>query len=76
MDTAEINCQCHVIEQFEGREAQDYAHQHLKKISVDGAKWEIHYECLATGIQWVMDFPQGEAQGGGPPRLRKLLNKI
>jgi len=76
MSTNEIKCQCEEIDQLDGRKAQDYARQHLTKISVDGTKWETHYTCPQTGIQWVMGYPQSEAQGGGPPRLRKSSNKI
>jgi hypothetical protein len=76
MSADDINCRCDKLELLEGREAQEYARQHLTKISVDGTMWEIHYTCSHTGIQWIMDFPQSEAHGGGPPRLRKSSSKI
>ena len=71
MSVNEIKCQCGEIDELDGRMAEDYARQHLKKIFVDGVTWGIHYECPQTGIRWVMDFPQSEAQGGGPPKLKK-----
>ena len=63
------------MEELNGRPAGVYAQNHLKKFSVNGELWEILFECPITGIQWIEDFPQGEAQGGGPPRLRKLLTQ-
>jgi len=54
-----------------GRAAQDYAQEHLKKLSVN-EKWQVLYECPETGIHWLEDYPHGELHGGGPPRLRRL----
>ncbi|MBV6396582.1 MAG: hypothetical protein HFACDABA_02182 [Anaerolineales bacterium] len=67
-----IICRCAEIEELNGREAQDYAKRHLRKVRVDGQTWEIEFECVNTSIKFIMDFPQSEAHGGGPPRLRKV----
>jgi hypothetical protein len=65
-----MNCQCNDLIELNGRKAQDYSDEHLKIVRV--GNWEIEYVCPETGIHWLMDYPQGRLQGGGPPRLRKL----
>ena len=74
MNAEKLICKCEKIELLEGRDANEYANQHLKKMSVNGATWEILYKCPETGIRWMMNCPQSEAHGGGPPRLRKITN--
>lgn len=44
----------------------------LKKIGVNGEKWEKYYLDEQTGEKWIEDYPQSELQGGGPPRLRMV----
>jgi hypothetical protein len=34
--------------------------------------WTARYRCPDTGALWIQDFPHGELQAGGPPRLRQL----
>ncbi|MBI5422954.1 MAG: hypothetical protein HZA32_02630 [Opitutae bacterium] len=44
---------------------------HLKKIasSKQWGDWEVLYQDPDDGRYWERTFPQGELQGGGPPRL-------
>lgn len=44
---------------------------HLKKIAASRqwGDWEILYQDPDDGRYWERTFPQGELQGGGPPRL-------
>jgi hypothetical protein len=65
-------CKCPELTELEGNEAKNYAGQHLTEVFVNGKTWEIEYKCPDTGARWLMDFPQSEYHGGGPPRLRKL----
>ena len=67
-----MKCRCNELNEIDGWEADDYAKGHLNKIRV--SNWEIEFECPETGIQWIMDFPHGELQGGGPPHLKKVQN--
>jgi hypothetical protein len=53
-----------------GNAADDYAAQHLSKIWVDEVAWRKGFVCPESGQLWVMDFPDSELHGGGPPRLR------
>jgi len=64
-------CVCEKIDELEGVDAQNYCANHLKLVSVDGGNWRRLYECPVTGIKWVKDYPHGELQGGGSPRLRR-----
>ncbi len=66
-----MKCQCKELSEITGAEAEKYAREHLVKIRTNGILWIIEYKCPETGIRWVMDFPYGEAHGGGPPRLRR-----
>lgn len=59
--------------ELNGKEAYDFAETHLRK--VNSKDWEIEFEDPRTGELWLMDFPQSEYHGGGPPRLRKLHQK-
>jgi hypothetical protein len=67
-----MKCRCNELVELLGVEAEQYAHSHLIKIRANGESWSIAYQCPETQIEWVMDFPYGEAHGGGPPRLRRL----
>jgi len=69
-------CKCKEIFELNGREAEEYAHMHLKKLRVDGQTWQIEYICPETTLKFIMDFPQSEAQGGGPPRLIRRADSI
>ena len=68
----DMKCKCIEINKLEGNEAIQYARNHLRKVKVDGEKWEIEYICPESGIRWIEDFPYGESHGGGPSRLRKI----
>jgi hypothetical protein len=57
--------------EFHGTDAVDYA-KNLRKVRVDAVAWEIEYIDDATGERWLMDYPRGDLQGGGPPRLRRI----
>jgi hypothetical protein len=58
-------------QELEGGEAVEFAEHNLRKVSVDADTWQVIYEEPASGEQWVMDYPNSEAQGGGSPRLRR-----
>ena len=55
-----------------GREAERYSREHLEKLDVDPLNWLVRYRCPDTGRLWIRDFPHGESQSGGRPRLRQL----
>jgi hypothetical protein len=67
-----MKCKCNEITELDGAEAKLYAQHHLKKVRVDGNLWQIEYECLDTGVRWILDYPHSEYHGGGSPRLRKV----
>ena len=56
--------------EFLGRDAEVYAKEHLKQVKVNPETWEVEYVDPETGARWLMDYPNGEAHGGGEPRLR------
>ena len=68
-----MKCTCKEVNEINGADAKLYAQEHLTQVEVNGETWEVKYKCSETGIIWVMDFPFSELQGGGPPRLRKML---
>ena len=65
-----MECRCNDISELNGAEAITYASEHLQQVKVDLTNWIEEYVCPKTGKRWIMDYPQGEAHGGGPPRLR------
>jgi hypothetical protein len=66
-----MKCQCDALNIIEdGWNAYEYADSHL--IKVEARNWELVYGCPFMGTRWIMDWPHGELQGEGPPRLRKL----
>jgi hypothetical protein len=41
----------------------------LQKIGTDTSGWEALYRDPSDDRFWEITFPQGEMQGGGPPKL-------
>jgi hypothetical protein len=66
----QIKCQCNTITELRGSMAQSCIQNHLKKVHVDAIDWITEYVCPITGRRWIKDYPHGELQGGGEPRLR------
>lgn len=67
-----MKCECDRCFELEGADAQDYAAGHLKKVAIDLAQWQVQYVCPLSRRAWLMDYPNSEYHGGGPPRLRQL----
>ena len=67
-----MRCACDSLVELHGEEAARYLREHLEKLDVDPVNWLVRYRCPDTGRLWIRDFPRGESQGGGPPRLRQL----
>jgi hypothetical protein len=62
-------------DELNGRAAQVFAEAHLDKIEVDVVQWTTTYRDPRDGSEWLMDYPHGELQGGGPPRLRRITHE-
>jgi len=67
-----MTCVCRSVFELEGSAADRYAREHLERLDLDLVTWTVRYSCPDTGRRWVRDFPHGELQAGGPPRLRQL----
>lgn len=65
-------CHCRDRAEFWDDAAKSYADDHLEKVEVRGAGWEVVYRCPETGVDWLEDYPRSHEQGGGPMRLRRL----
>jgi hypothetical protein len=57
-------------DELRGNAATDFADR-LEKVEIDVSGWIITYRDPTDGSIWVMDYPHGEAHGGGSPRLRR-----
>lgn len=55
-----------------GNEALAYAKEHLREVRTDSHLRETEFENPHTQERWILDYPHGELQGGGEPRLRKI----
>jgi len=45
---------------------------HLRRIASDATGWNTLYQDPDDERFWLLTYPQGEMQGGGPPELRCL----
>lgn len=54
-----------------GNEALHYIAENLRQTRIDNERWETTY-VDRDGEVWIRDYPHGELQGGGSPRLRRL----
>jgi len=54
-----------------GNEAHKFADS-IKELKVDVNNWLVYYFDKETKEFWLMDYPNSELQGGGPPRLTKM----
>ena len=70
-----MECACATLYRLDDNEARQYAAEHLTKTGHDYKSWAVAYECEATGRTWILDYPDSEYHGGGPPRLRQVDNK-
>nr|WP_315232808.1 Imm27 family immunity protein [uncultured Flavobacterium sp.] len=43
---------------------------YLRKVSVNKTGWEILYQDPNNNRYWLLDYPNCEWQGGGPPTLK------
>lgn len=67
-----MDCACTALHHLDDAEAREYATEHLQRLSADYETWAVTYACPTTGRRWLLDYPQSEFHGGGPPRLRQL----
>ena len=65
-----VECRCGPSLALGGSDAEAYAQDHLLKRFVNEREWLKGFVCPDSGQLWLMDFPESELQGGGPPRLR------
>lgn len=54
-----------------GNEALHYIAGNLRQTRIDNERWETTY-VDGDGEVWIRDYPHGELQGGGSPRLRRV----
>ena len=59
-----------------GRDAADYAAQHLHEVVVNGETWEVLYCCPDTGRYWKKTYPDAEYHGGGAPELEQVSLEV
>ena len=52
----------------------DLVYKKIETLSkVKEGNWVIYFTDKKTGENWVQEYPNSEAHGGGAPRLRKIL---
>jgi hypothetical protein len=68
-----MKCKCRETTEFWDEEAKHYAEDHLEQIEIRADGWEVVYRCPTTGQKWLEEYPRSEEQGGGPVRLRRLV---
>lgn len=70
-----MTCRCEAVSLLSGDDARRYAAEHLEKIEVRADGWETLYRCPSTGRLWLKDYPRSAEQGGGPARLRQVVEE-
>ena len=70
-----MKCKCLAITELDGAEAKQYADQHLLEVTTDAVNWTVEYVCPETKRRFLLDYPQSELHGGGPPRLTPMDRK-
>ena len=65
-----MECRCDTVDELYGREAEDYAAEHLRRESLDSERFEEVYSCPDTGRGWVLEWPDRTDREPGPARLR------
>jgi hypothetical protein len=58
--------------ELRGNDALERASRFIT-VATDADRWETTYLDPETAEIWVLDYPDGHLQGGGPPRLQRLL---
>jgi hypothetical protein len=48
---------------------------HLHKLKVAGGGWETLFQDPDDKRYWEQTYPQGEMQGGGPPKLQAITDQ-
>jgi hypothetical protein len=66
-----MSCRCAELTELRGPEADRYADEHLCRVGSSPDGWEVTLECPATGIRWVMSWPDEHPHGGGLTHLRR-----
>ena len=65
-----MDCRCDSITELYGREAEDYAGEHLVRDETDTARFNERYSCPDTGTRWLLDYPEKTERDPGQARLR------
>ena len=55
-----MRCDWATLGELSGPGADAYARQHLVRIGSGEGGWEIYYRCPATGLKFVLDYPQSD----------------
>ncbi len=66
-------CQCQQVSVLKDAEARTY-HKTLKKIGVDGYRWEILFQCEICETYWLETHPDS-ARSDGPVFLTKTIDQ-
>ena len=69
-----MKCKCVSITELNGAAAKQYADEHLTELKTDAVNWTVEYVCPETRRTFLLDYPQSELHGGGPPRLTPTHN--
>ena len=56
-------------------EIERLVREDLEKVGHDASGWDTLYRNIESGTLWVLSYPEGEVQGGGPPQLALVAPK-
>ena len=64
-----MDCRCNEAMELNGREAEEYASQHLVRDETRTEQLQELYSCPDTGKRWLLEWPQATDREPGPARL-------
>ena len=65
-----MSCRCTTVGELYGREAEEYATDHLRPNETTTEELEERFSCPDTGRAWLLDYPDRTERELGQARLR------
>ena len=69
-ETARVACRCNEVDELYGREAEDYARDHLRAHRTDDEPLSERLSCPDTGRRWLLEYPERTDRDLRQARLR------
>ena len=65
-----MDCRCDTVTELYGREAENYAYEHLHRDDTSTERFVEGFSCPDTGTRWLLEYPERTERELGQARLR------